>query len=137
MEFNISIKDIGINDKQFSSWNEENPCYGCGNCCSNVRVPVSLLPKINNEQYFGELSQFVVNPEEPMDLNDFLSSEFAEKPGVYYVVTKRGHHCLEIIGDCPGLDLIERSCNFHDKARPQGCVDSDLNSLKCISKRKK
>lgn len=112
----------------FAKWDSSNPCFGCGNCCENVRLEISIETPI--PEAFGDLAPYVVNPDKPIDHHDVPT-----EPGVYYAYGKRCFYLI-IVGPCPQLDL-DRSCKIHDKPRPKGCSTSGLESLKCIFTRKK
>jgi Fe-S-cluster containining protein len=138
LEFFLPLSLIGSGTKEaqdsikkkpdFSQWNPENPCYGCGACCSNVRLELSLLS--SGDEQFGNLLPYVKNPNEPIELKDV-----PKETGVYYAIGRRGHHFLVVIGDCPELNS-DGSCNIHDQPRPKGCVSSGLDSPKCITSQK-
>ena len=74
----------------FSEWNDTNPCFHCGKCCSNVTLELSLIGKTSDA--FGELLPYVKNPDDPYE----SLHEVPEEPGIYFVIGKRGYYLCRI-----------------------------------------
>lgn len=125
--------NVDVPPADFKEWGPSNPCFSCGGgCCSNIRIPLSTIPYLPPGEIFGELENFIKNPdpEDAIDLKEFNETE----PGVYYTYGNKGSY-LNIIGDCPGL-AEDGGCKFHDKKRPKGCTDTVLDTIICIGRRK-
>lgn len=101
-------------------WNCQNPCFGCGNCCSDVRIG---LRAGNLQTLSGGLYKHVTNPEKAIDLNEVPRVE-----GVYYAYGKRDFY-LRIVGQCPELGG-DGKCKIY-KSRPKGCRQTQIGDGLC------